>query len=169
MILCGWKTRPLEMWQKKSVGLFPFLHYLCVRYMLVFLLDDCALYQPWNGTGDMISPYLSLYSPESVHARVLDFLMLYLSNALCPVVHQHGGVLPSLCVVLSLHHGHSDGGRGCRRSVGALLHPHLANQDQSTWVKLMTHQQVHVSSALAFLLLLPGGLQVVSDGSTSVN
>ncbi|XP_022617604.1 major facilitator superfamily domain-containing protein 12-like isoform X2 [Seriola dumerili] len=40
-------------------------------------------------------------------------------------------VLPGLCVVLSLHHGHSDRGHGCHRSFGPLLHPHLANQDQT--------------------------------------
>ncbi|XP_034411629.1 major facilitator superfamily domain-containing protein 12-like isoform X2 [Cyclopterus lumpus] len=43
------------------------------------------------------------------------------------------GVLSSLRVVLSLHHGHSNGRRGSRRSFGALLHTHLANQDQTTW------------------------------------
>ncbi|KAM4728119.1 major facilitator superfamily domain-containing protein 12-like isoform 2-T2 [Anableps anableps] len=45
----------------------------------------------------------------------------------------YGGVLSSLRVVLSLRHGDSDRGRGRRCSFGSLLHPHLANQDQSTW------------------------------------
>lgn len=50
------------------------------------------------------------------------------SDGVCSL-SQHCGVLSRLRVVLPLHHGHSNGGRGSRRSVGALLHPHLANQD----------------------------------------
>lgn len=75
--------------------------------------------------------------------------------ALYFLLSQKHSLLSCLYLVLSLRDGNSDRRRGSRCSPGPLLHPHLANPHQTSWVLLMWSnlKPLHLSWKLKIKLI----------------